>query len=124
MYRIFIADKENENIKFLSDYLTQKQDVVPEVWQDRHGYQKFLEKSESAVVFARVDNYSIPCLKLTQAAIERGANIHVVWMSGSYAHALDAFRYGAEAYLLLPATEEMLKDIFHSLNRQTKKNKY
>jgi YesN/AraC family two-component response regulator len=33
--------------------------------------------------------------------------------------ALDAFRYGVEAYLLLPATKEALRDVINSLKTKS-----
>lgn len=116
---MFLADTDRENIKILSRFLAQKHAIVPVVWQNSREYLKFLDKSESAIVFVRVDNCAIPGLELTKAAITRGANIHVVWMSENDAYALDAFRYGAEAYLLLPATEEALRKTINSFNRKT-----
>ncbi len=119
MYGMFIADTDKENINMLCGFLTQKHAIVPDVWQNSRGYQKFLDESESAIVFIRVDNCAIPGLELTKAAMTRGDNIHVIWMSESEAYALEAFRYGAEAYLLLPATEEILRKTINSFNRET-----
>ena len=119
MCGIFLADTDRENVKLLSGFLAQQHAIVPDVWQNSRGYHKFLEESESAIVFIRVDNCAVPGLKLTQAAIVRGTDIHVVWMAKSDAYAVDAFRYGAEAYLLLPATGEMLRETIYSLNGNT-----
>jgi two-component SAPR family response regulator len=122
LYRMFIADTDSENIKILSGFLAQKHDIVPDVWLNRFRYLKFLEESESAIVFIRVDNCAVAGLELTQEAISRGAGIHVVWMASSGAYAVDAFRYGAEAYLLLPVIEETLSETIYSINNRTKGN--
>lgn len=114
LYRVFIADTDNDNIKMLSELLLSKHDIVPDIWQNGREYLNFLE-SESAIVFIRVDNCFIPSLELTLAAISRSTDIHVVWMAESDAYAVDAFRYGAEAYLLLPATAEAWDDALESL---------
>ncbi len=124
MRGIFLADTDRENIKMLSGFLAQEHAVDPDVWQNSCGYQKFLDESESAIVFIRVDNCAIPGLELTQAAIARGTGIHVIWMAESDAYAVDAFRYGAEAYLLLPATGEKLRETINSLIEKTKGNLY
>ena len=108
MHGLFIADTDSENIKALSSLLAQKHGFVPEVWLSSLRYHKFLEEYESAIILIRVDDCAIPGLELTQAALARGIGIHSVWMSQNDAHAVDAFRYGAEAYLLLPTTEEIL----------------
>ncbi len=108
MCGIFLGDTDRENVKMLSGFLAKQHDVVCDVWRNSSGFQKFLEKHESAIVFIRMDNCALPGLKLTQAATARGAGIHVVWMAESDAYAVDAFRYGAEAYLVLPATENTL----------------
>lgn len=121
MYGMFLADTDRENIKMLSGILERNHTVVPDVWQNSREYLKFLDESESATVFIRVDNCAIPGLEITQTAIARGANIHVVWMAESDKYAVDAFRYGAEAYLLLPATEESLRKTINSLNRKINK---
>jgi len=73
-------------------------------------------------VFIRVDNCAVPGLELTQAAIARDTVIHVVWMADSDAYAVDAFRYGAEAYLLLPTTREMLQETINLLIDKTNGN--
>lgn len=115
MNRVFIADTDRANIKMLYVFLALKHSLVSAVWQNSREYLKFLDESESAIVFIRMDNCNIPGLELTRAAIERGTGIRVVWMSESDAYALDAFRYGAEAYLLLPATEDTLDEVMKSL---------
>ena len=120
MYGMFIADTDSENIKLLSGFLAQKHEIVPDVWQNRCRYQKFLEESESAIIFIRMDNCAVPGLEITQEAISRGAGIHVVWMASNGAYAVDAFRYGAEAYLLLPVIEETLSETIYSMNNRTK----
>lgn len=120
MCAIFLADTDRENIDILSRILAQQHAVAPDAWRSRGGYLKFLDESERAIVFIRVDNCEIPGLELTQAATARGADMHVVWMAGSAAYAVDAFRYGAEAYLLLPATGEKLRETINSLHKKTK----
>ncbi len=122
MCGIFLADTDRENVKMLGGFLAQQPAIVPEVWHSNGRYLNFLEASESAIVFIRVDNCAIPGLELTQAAIEHGTNIHVVWMAKSDAYAVDAFRYGAEAYLLLPATGETVMETINSLIDKTNGN--
>ena len=119
---MFIADTDSENIKKLSGFLVHKHDIVPDVWLNRRRYLKFLEESENAIVFIRMDDYAVPGLELTQNAISHGTGIHVVWMASNGAYAVDAFRYGAEAYLLLPAIEETLYETINSMNNGMKGN--
>ena len=118
MCGIFLADTDRENIKMLSGFLAQRYAIAPDVWQNSRRYRRFLEESESSIVFIRVDNCAVPGLELTQTAIARGNSVHIVWMAESDAYAVDAFRYGAEAYLLLPATGEKLWDAINSLTKQ------
>ncbi len=124
MCGIFLGDTDRENVKMLSGFLAQQHAIAPKVWQNSGGYLKFLDESKSAIVFIRMDNCAVPGLELTQAATARGANIHVVWMAESDAYAVDAFRYGAEAYLVLPATENTLRETNYLLIDKTKGNLY
>lgn len=112
---MFLVDTDKENIQKLSGLLKKEHGVVPGIWKDSRGYHAFLDKSEGGIVFIRIDNCAIQGLNLTQAAISGGAGAHVVWMSESKAHALHAFQYGVEAYMLLPATGEALWDAINSL---------
>jgi DNA-binding NtrC family response regulator len=119
---IFLADTDRENIKMFSGFLAQKHAADPVVWQNSRRYQKLLDESESAIEFIRVDNCMIPGLELTQAAIARGTGIHIVWMAESDAFAVDAFRCGAEAYLLLPATGDAFRKTISPLIDENKEN--
>jgi len=123
MFRTYIADTDIINIKKLSRFLVQKNVVVPEVWHSKFEYYKFLNESENAIVFIRVDNYAISGFELTKSTTARSPNIHIVWMAGSDAYAVEAFRYGAEAYLLIPATENAIGEIIDSINRNPKRTK-
>ena len=115
MCRVFLADTDGENIQALGGLLEREHGVVPDIWRDRLGYRDFIDSPEDGIVLIRINDCAIPGLELTQAAVACGAGIHVVWMSESNTHALDAFRYGAEAYMLLPATGEALLDAINSL---------
>lgn len=122
MFKTFIADTDRINIKRLSRFLLQKHGVIPEIWCTKHEFNMFLEESENAIVFIRVDNYSVSGFELTKSAAARSPNIHIVWMAGSDSYAVEAFRYGAEAYLLIPATENAIEETIDSINRKAKEN--
>lgn len=114
MCEVFLADTDRQNIDMLRELLAKYHAVDPAIWHNNRGYYEFLDNSANAIVFIRVDNCAIPGLEITQAAIDSDTDIHVVWMAQSGAYALDAFRYGADAYLLLPATEETLRETINS----------
>jgi two-component SAPR family response regulator len=111
---VFLADTDRENIQKLGGLLEREQGIVPDIWRDSRGYRSFVENPERKIVFIRIENPVIPGLELTRAAALEG-NLHIVWMAESDVYALDAFYYGAEAYLLLPAAGERLRDIIDSL---------
>ncbi len=115
MCRVFLADTDRENNQKLGALLERGHGIVPELWRNSRGYRAFVENPESKIVFIRIENPSVPGLELTQAATW-DRRLHIVWMADSGAYALDAFYYGAEAYLTLPATEERLRDIMDSLD--------
>ncbi|MEA4815469.1 MAG: hypothetical protein VB120_01205 [Lachnospiraceae bacterium] len=115
MYRVFLADTNGENIRKLGGLLEEGHGVVPDIWRDIRGYHDFIGRPEDGIVLIRINDCTIPGLELTQAAVACGAGIHVVWMSESKTYALDAFRYGVEAYMLLPATGEALRNALNSL---------
>lgn len=119
---MLLADTDRENIHMLSGLLKREHGIVPDIWRDIRGYHAFIDKPEGGIVFIRIDNCAIPGLDLTQAATAGDAGIHVVWMAESRVYALDAFRYGVEAYLLLPAAREALCDAIHTLKIKSKTN--
>ena len=115
MIKAFLADTVCDNIQELCALLEKEHGMVPDIWQNSRRYHTFLENPQNKIVFIRIDDPSIPGLMLTQSAAAHNANTHIVWMAKSGAYAVDAFRYGAEAYMLLPAAKESLRDIMDSL---------
>lgn len=116
MHRTYIVDTEKENIRNLCELLEAECGLTPVVWRSYRGYRAFLDDPERGVVLIHIDSPAIPGLELTRAATARSSNnIQVVWMAESKAYALDAFRNGVEAFMLMPITGEALRDIIHSL---------
>ena len=119
---MFLADTDRRNIQELGGLIEREHGAVPDIWRDSSGYYDFIDRPEGGIVLIRIDDCAIPGLELTQAAIASGGSVHVVWMAQSDSYAVEAFRYGAEAYLLLPATRETLREVIRSLNTPTKEN--
>jgi DNA-binding NarL/FixJ family response regulator len=121
LLRIYIADSDAKNVQQLKLLLESAYGVVPDIWRSQRGQRSFFDNTNDNVVLIRVDDPSVPGLALTREAVARGPGTHVVWMAESAAHAVEGFRYGAEAYLLLPATGATLREAFKSLNYKANK---
>jgi len=121
LHRVFLADRDKENIRHLSCLLEDAHHIRPAVWQNLYSFHTFIEEPEAGTIFIRIDDPLIPGLELTRYASDHHyPRINIIWMAKSVSYALEAFRYGAEAYLLLPATGETLQETIRSLIGKTK----
>jgi DNA-binding LytR/AlgR family response regulator len=80
----------------------------------------FLHSHEESVVFVRIDNPDMKGLSLSWEALAQEPRAQLVWMACSGNHGVDAFSYGADAYLLLPATADRISDVMLALEHKRK----
>jgi DNA-binding NarL/FixJ family response regulator len=115
LYSVFIADSDRDNLRRLSVLFRELYGVRPQVLRGLPSGLDGFNGPEEIIVLVRVDRPDIGVLRLTKEVRKRSPNSQLVWMSRSDAHCLEAFSYGADAYLLLPASEDKLREVLHVL---------
>jgi FixJ family two-component response regulator len=118
---VFLADNDGENIEALSRLFREVYGVCPQIWRDTMSYLSYLSGQAEGVVFVRIDNPDLGGLALSREALARQPRIQLAWMAGSEAHGIEAFSYGADEYLLLPASEDGLRNVMKTL--ESKRNR-
>jgi two-component SAPR family response regulator len=113
--RVLLTDIDKDNTEWLIHIFNEYYHLTPQVWQSERAFQTFIRAPEDGVVFVRIDDPSIPGLELTRQATARYPKIQLVWMAANDGYAIEAFLRGIDAYLLLPATEDKLKEVMDSL---------
>lgn len=120
MYRVFLADNDGDNVQALTHHFQELYGVCPQVLHDTMSYLSFLSGQAEGAVFVRIDNPGLCGLALSREAMARQPRVQLVWMARCEAHSVEAFSYGADAYLLLPASEDSLRDVMKTLEHKRK----
>lgn len=120
LYRVFLADNDSDNLHALTHHFQELYGVCPQMLHDTMSYLSFLSGQAEGVVFVRIDNPSLGGLALSREALARQPRVQLVWMAHSETHGIEAFSYGADEYLLLPASETSLRDVMSTLEHKRK----
>jgi FixJ family two-component response regulator len=121
LYRVFIADKDGDNTEALTRLFQEMYGVCPVIWRDTMSYLSFLSGQAEGIVFVRIDKPDLGGLALSREALARQPRVQLAWMADSEAHGVEAFSYGADEYLLLPASEDSLRDVMKTLEHKRKR---
>ena len=113
---MFIADRDPYNLKQLIDLLSKNYGIIPHIMNSERSFREFIRNPEGGAVFVRIDHPSIEGLRLSAETTAFNPAVQLVWMAASAYYAVDAFPRGVDAYMLLPAKEENLRDTMKSLD--------